>query len=368
MTQAPDARAVPDRPAPPLDLCDSAILKAVGIIAIVLHNYYHHLPGAAVQNEFGWVGGRFAEALIQASNPRHFIQASFSYFGHYGVQLFIFLSAYGLALRYWEAGDRRDFFRSRIAKLYPTFALAFGLYLLLKLIQDGPDGLIAFLGRHGGELLLTALGVLTLVPHHDLPPVGPWWFLPFIMQFYLVWPWLAELARRRGPTGLLALSALAIGVLSWNQSPLGINLLMLPVGHLPELSLGIAYARFGARVTPSIGLVSLVVFLLGNLIGPLWYFTPVTALVVMLWAYGWVAPTLRRSRSLRLIGEISMPMFFLNGYLRGLFWGIGRSKVWYVQVGGGLATLGLTVMVGYGIWRLEGRVMARPQPVPAQAV
>ena len=205
-----------------------------------------------------------------------------------------------------------------------------------------------------------------MVPGHDLPPVGPWWFLPFIMQFYLIWPWLAGLARRYGPTGLLVLSALAIGLLWWNQNPFRINLLMLPIGHLPELALGIGWARFGARITPTIGLVAAVVFLLGNLIGPLWYLTGITGLVVMLWAYGRVAPTLRRSRWLRLIGEISMPMFFLNGYLRGLFWGIGRTGVWYLQIAGGLATLAVTVLVGYGIWRLERWLMARPQPVRAQ--
>jgi peptidoglycan/LPS O-acetylase OafA/YrhL len=366
MPQVSDDRAGTDRPIPPLDLCDTAILKAVGIIAIVLHNYFHLLPDAAVQNEFGFVGGRFARALLLAADPRQFVQASFSYFGHYGVQLFIFLSGYGLALRYWKAADRRGFLRSRIAKLYPTFALVLGLYFLLKLIQDGPGGLADFLGREGDELLLTALGVLTLVPGYGLPPVGPWWFLPFIMQLYLIWPGLAALARRYGPTGLFVLSALAIGQIMWNQSPFRINLLMLPIGHLPELALGIAWARFGGRVTPTIGAIAAVVFLLGNLIGPLWPLSATAVLLLMLWVYGWTAPMLRRSRLLRLVGEISMPMFFLNGYLRGLFWGIGRTNVWYFQLAGGLATLVTTAAVAYGIWLLERRLMARTPPVRAQ--
>ncbi len=30
-----------------------------------------------------------------------------------------------------------------------------------------------------------ALGIHNFVPDHGYPKVGPWWFIPFIIQFYL---------------------------------------------------------------------------------------------------------------------------------------------------------------------------------------
>lgn len=334
------------------------MLKAVGIIAIVLHNYFHLLPGAARENEFAFSADRFPHFLALAADPLRVVQASFAYLGHYGVQLFIFLSGYGLALRYWDGSARRGFLRSRIGKIYPTFLLSLGLYFLLKLIQDGPAGLADFLGRRGDDLLFTALGVLTLIPGRDLPPVGPWWFLPFIMQLYCIWPGLAACARRFGRPGLVLLAAIGLVLVARGPGLFDVNLLMTPLGHLPELALGIAVARFGSLPGTAVAAVAAGLFIAGNPSRALWPLCPVAILIVMLWAYRRAAPALRRSRLLLWIGEISMPLFFVNGYLRGLFWTWGRTGVWYLQFAGGIATLAVSIAVAYGIWRLERGLMA----------
>jgi peptidoglycan/LPS O-acetylase OafA/YrhL len=181
-----------------LDPRDATVLKGIGILAIVLHNYFHLLPSAATENEFNFNPERFRHFLAVAADPHQTIQALFAYFGHFGVQLFIFLSAYGLALKYWTVPSWHRFVWSRIRKIYPTWFLVLGVYLLLKLVQDGPAHLAAFLQRQGDELVLTTLGVITLLPGYRLPPVGPWWFLPFIMQFYCLWSVLTWFTRRFG--------------------------------------------------------------------------------------------------------------------------------------------------------------------------
>jgi hypothetical protein len=40
-------------------------------------------------------------------------------------------------------------------------------------------------------------------PGLGLPPVRPWWFIPFIMPFYAIWPMLRRLTNKFGWPGLV---------------------------------------------------------------------------------------------------------------------------------------------------------------------
>ena len=79
-------------------------LRGIAIIGIFLHNYCHWLKGIVRENEYQYfernvsgLDGVMANA--DWNLPLHLL----SFFGHYGVPLFLFLSAYGLVLKY-EAG------------------------------------------------------------------------------------------------------------------------------------------------------------------------------------------------------------------------------------------------------------------------
>jgi len=110
----------------PLDLKDTVVLRGLGILAIVLHNLYHSIPKAVLEMEFGFDRERFPRFLATVGDPRQTFQTLFSYFGHFGVQVFIFLSAYGLALKYWQTPSWSGFVWSRIRKIYPMWFLALG--------------------------------------------------------------------------------------------------------------------------------------------------------------------------------------------------------------------------------------------------
>lgn len=347
-----------------LDLRDGNVLRAISILAIVLHNYFHRLPSAPAHNEFSFGPGRFLHFLSVVEDPRQTIQALFTYFGHFGVQLFIFLSAYGLAVKYWSTPSWSGFVWSRVRKIYPTWFLAVGLYLL-ALIATG--GIGTFLREDGGKLLLlTTLGMFTLVPGYGYPPVGPWWFLSFILQFYCIWSLLAAFARRFGGTGLVVLSVLSMGV--WVAFPAtlkgydSLRLLQTPLGQLPEISLGIAYARFGLRLGPGSALAAAFFFLLGNLYQWFWPLTYISALVLLLYAYQRSSGVLRRSKVLAWIGLVSMPLFFVHGFFREPFWAVGRSGAWYVEIAAGLGFAILSLTAAYILWLLERELVARLRP------
>jgi peptidoglycan/LPS O-acetylase OafA/YrhL len=347
----------------PFDLRDTCALKTIGILAIVLHNYYHSLPGAVLENEFGFAAGHFQRFLALVVVPQQTFQTLFSYLGHFGVQLFIFLSAYGLGLKYWETPSWRGFVWSRIRKLYPMFFLAVALWLLLRVIEYG-SGFPAFLEDQLDPLVLTTLGVINLIPGYGLPPVGPWWFLPFIVQFYCLWPALAALSRRAGPAGLIMLSAVAMGVTIVAGPTLAykwaIYQVKTPIGHLPELCLGIATARYGARLGPVTALVALAIFLLGNLHAAFWPLTFVCALILLLYAYQSTASVWRRANFIEPIAKISMPLFFVNGFLRSPFRRVAiHFDQWYVTLVAGLGFTVFSVAVAYGMLWLERKIFAR---------
>ena len=76
-------------------------LRGLAIIGIFLHNYCHWLGPIVKENEYQFFL-RNADWLTQVlanpdiNLPIHLL----SFFGHYGVPVFLFLSAYGLVMKY----------------------------------------------------------------------------------------------------------------------------------------------------------------------------------------------------------------------------------------------------------------------------
>ena len=68
------------------------IVKGIGILLIILHNYFHTFP------EF---------PAMLSGNLRIIILSLFSFLGHYGVSIFVFVSGYGLSKRYDHSGESK---------------------------------------------------------------------------------------------------------------------------------------------------------------------------------------------------------------------------------------------------------------------
>lgn len=149
-----------------LDRRDSAILKGLAISAIALHNYFH-LVSPVRESEFFFRPSGFSAFLAGAIHPSFALQAFFSFFGHFGVQIFVFLSAYGLAESHWDdTSSWANFLWGRIKKLYPKFGLVIIPWCVVGCVQVGP---VSFIRDFGLELSLMGLGVSTIVGF-GLPP------------------------------------------------------------------------------------------------------------------------------------------------------------------------------------------------------
>lgn len=102
---------------------DSTFYKGMAILLILLHNFFHLLPPIIGENEQEFSELFFKNYIhIISQQPELFFQATLSFLGHYGVQVFIFLSAYGLTKKYINSEIvYRKFLKKRILKIYPAF-------------------------------------------------------------------------------------------------------------------------------------------------------------------------------------------------------------------------------------------------------
>ena len=303
---------------------DTLRFKGLGIVLIVLHNFLHLVRDLPRENEF-WFSHAYARAFWQtlASSPEESLRVLFSFWGHFGVQIFIFLSAFGLTRKFivrpqgWGA-----FMASRYRKIYPMFAAAAGLWLLKIAVFSGPTAAAERL--FSKDVLYVLLSVSNIVPGQALRPVGPWWFMSFIFQFYAVFPLVYRVAQKTGPKGLLVLAGAGWLLVSAVNESLrvhhDVNLYYTFVGHLPELCLGMYLAQYRKPVVypAAIVAVAAIVFLLGNVYPGWWTLNHISALILLIALDAGIRRlnTPRLHRVLLFYGAISLPLFLVNAWLR----------------------------------------------------
>jgi peptidoglycan/LPS O-acetylase OafA/YrhL len=304
---------------------DTQLYKGVGILLIVFHNFFHAIKPATGENEFTYSAENFRNFLsFIAAEPSEVIRHVSSYWGHYGVQIFFFLSAYGLTRSYGKANLKIiPFVYSRLLRLYPAFLIAIVLHAISVQLLE-PKGFEPwYIKTYLKKLTL----LFTFLPNTGRTLVGPWWFISCIFQFYAIFPLLLRIERRFGAPALLGLSLAGIlftGALNPILTPRGWYPLELVFGHLPELCLGIYLAR-ADNVTISWPIIcgALAIFVLSNYSETAWLFTNPSVTVLFLVMLSLLTARIRESslsyRGLIFYGEISLYLFLVNGFTRTPF-------------------------------------------------
>lgn len=166
---------------------DCQVLRGMAITCIFLHNYCHLLDGATHENEF-WFSAEFNHDFWQnVCSGDAFVQI-FSYFGHLGVPVFVFLTGYGLTLKYGNTKDEApvsmtSFIWSHYKKFFKPILWGMLLYMLVYFLLNGSlweNWVGAFLTQ------LTLTNNLVLHPDKLIKP-GPYWYFGMTMQLYLIY-------------------------------------------------------------------------------------------------------------------------------------------------------------------------------------
>jgi len=333
---------------------NTLIYKGIGILLIVFHNFFHWIPPYTGENEWDFDPERisnFYNGILQY--PLESINLLFSYFGHYGVQCFIFISGVGLALsmqnkhRSW-----RKFMAERLLKLYPLLITAFVFFFFYEIIIN-----LKMMGWYCyREFILKFLFIHTFNITEDsaITLSGPWWFFGLIFQLYLLFPLLYKMIKKYNFKAFILISLVSfvwIYISQFVYSPkTGIMLFQNAPGHLPVFSLGILLALNPSKRIHFIWvLLSSVIFTLGNFYKPFFPLTFLSVTLIIYWVLSKSMPfILDKTRSIKAVllyyGSISMILFVIHGPLRNPFITISGETFWERLLGGGLFLIAATAL------------------------
>lgn len=305
----------------------STLLKGIGILLIVLHNFVHWLPNAIVENEYSFSIERIQVYWEQIAAGKPFIGMQFlSHYGHYGICIFLFLSGYGLVKKY-ESGSVANFnvipfLRQHAIKLWLLMIPAIVMLIVSELYRGGI--------HHTWVAFLSLLGfVANLIPDRDLL-LGPWWFFSLMMQFYCFYA--VVLVKNRSMTLLWSITALSLLIqallqftechitLLGRSEPLLQYLRYNFVGHLLPFAMGVAWARrpFHINIPSSVVfIVSLALLITSSLNVWMWFISPVFAVLALLSLSQLLSSLQPLSKTLIWIGSISPFLFAVHPVIRG---------------------------------------------------
>ena len=311
---------------------DTAILKGFGILCIVFHNYFHWLLPSPGENEFSFSPDRlfrFFDLLV--NEPGELVNTLFSYFGHYGVQVFLLVSGFGLTVSMLrQEKGWLVFVWERFRKLYPLLLTGLVVCFLGMVLMQGR----VFTSFEWQEIGYRLLFIHTLLPESGLSFNGPWWFFALILQLYLLFPLLYRCMRRWGWKAFAVVCVVSYGMIFLFREVLtlyhGTILMQNAPGHLPEFCLGIllAFSR-DKKISWAWLALAVAVFCLGNRYALFYPFTFLALSLVMVFAYqGLKSLSFKKrwlSEPLAYFGGISMLLFAVHGYFRQPFLNLAAS-------------------------------------------
>ena len=227
-------------------------LRGIAILGIFLHNFCHWLNPVVKENEYQYFQHNvdwFAQCAARVNElfPAHVI----SFFGHYGVPVFLFLSAYGLEMKYGngqgKAPDGRrvvvsSFVRYHYLKLLKMMIVGFICFTVVDAMTAGSWHYNV--AQIVGQLLM--INNFYDQPDRNIWP-GPFWFFGLMLQLYVVYRLLLYRRHWGWTVGLMVVCTVA----QLFMDPEGENLNYWRynfMGGMLPFGLGLLFARYGNKV------------------------------------------------------------------------------------------------------------------------
>ena len=243
---------------------ECSALRCIAIVSIMLHNFAHWLPDAAPENEFSFSLEHYNYFWEQVIG-RDFLIQVFSFFGHLGVPIFVFLTGYGLAQKYdrKEHLEWKSFLYNHWKKLFIPLVVGTFAYLLVMFVMEGH--LVCSVSR----IIAQCTMLLNFIsPMHLLPM--PYWYLGMTMQLYIIYVLLVH-KRTIKSLLLLAIVSLIFMACFINYPQVVVLSKFNFIGWLAPLCMGIAYSRYqsiihverGYRLIGTLGITLILIFICG---------------------------------------------------------------------------------------------------------
>ncbi len=321
---------------PLLTRAECAALRGLAIIGIFLHNYCHWLGPVVKENEYTFSQHNVDWLTAVMASPDGLLPAHLvSFFGHYGVPVFLFLSAYGLELKYGRSlyAPAFRFVAYHWKKLFSMMIVGFVSFTIVDAMTPG----------RWHYTLTQVLAQLAMVnnllpdPDHNIWP-GPFWFFGLMLQLYVVYRLLLYKRHWAWTAGAMVV---CLGVqLAFAPESEALNWYRYNfMGGMLPFGLGLLYARYGNRIIlTNLNTLSLLVSVVfcGFMVMwmsasyLLWSVVPLVVCILCVYVVKLLSQAARRPvgawlmERLVWMGEISAALFVIHPVLRKVFIPISR--------------------------------------------
>ena len=319
-----------------LTRAECAALRGLAIIGIFLHNYCHWLGPVVKENEYTFSQHNVDWLTAVMASPDGLLPAHLvSFFGHYGVPVFLFLSAYGLELKYGRSlyAPAFRFVAYHWKKLFSMMIVGFVSFTIVDAMTPG----------RWHYTLTQVLAQLAMVnnllpdPDHNIWP-GPFWFFGLMLQLYVVYRLLLYKRHWAWTAGAMVV---CLGVqLAFAPESEALNWYRYNfMGGMLPFGLGLLYARYGNRIIlTNLNTLSLLVSVVfcGFMVMwmsasyLLWSVVPLVVCVLCVYVVKLLSQAARRPvgawlmERLVWMGEISAALFVIHPVMRKVFIPISR--------------------------------------------
>lgn len=308
-------------------------MRGIAILAIILHNYCHYFPFTIKENEYSF-HGYYSHFLWKNvfSMRSDFILDIFSFFGHYGVPVFLFISGYGLYKKYEKGGHDvvsiKEFAFRHYLKLLTLMFVGFVAFIFIDL------GLRGYSRFTFGNIIAQLTMVINLLPHPDdniLP--GPYWYFGLTMQLYMIYRLFFYRRSIIVPVLFVVVCWLAQAVIK--DTDLLVWMRYNFIGSVMPFVAGMLYAKFfddknvGVYTNALVLVVSTVVICLFGSNYQLWLWIPLFVVISTISFVKMLSANIMKPFT--WIGGISASIFVIHPLMRPLF--LIMSKSGYLYTG-----------------------------------
>ncbi len=239
---------------------ECSAMRGIAILGIMLHNYSHWLHGIVRENEYTWTAANNSQMLDTILHPDALLPVHLlSFFGHYGVPVFLFLSGYGLVMKYERGMEEArlpmlPFVRYSYLKLLRLLVVGFVLFLMVDVVTPGR------FQYHWDNVIAQLLMYINVLPEPDeIIWPGIYWFFGLMLQLYIIYRLL--LYRRKSLYVVVLIAVCWLLQVFCDPDGETLNRLRYnSIGGVLPFGLGILFGRVSCRETIS--------FLPGNWLFP----------------------------------------------------------------------------------------------------
>ncbi|MDO4159875.1 MAG: acyltransferase family protein [Prevotellaceae bacterium] len=260
-----------------LSIAESKALRGIAILGIILHNYCHFLRFAVKENEYTFTAAKPRQFLekLTSLNPDLFVHF-FSFLGHYGVPVFLFISGFGLVYKYEQHTEKRTpalpFIGFHYAKLLRLMFLGYIGFAVVSYLHPH--------GYHGYNLERVIAQLIMYInllpdPDHIIKP-GPYWFFGLMLQLYIVYRLFLYKTKSLYTIILIAVCWIIQAIFTPDNDPGGEALNRIRynfIGGMLPFGMGILYARYGRCLDRWAYLAIAIISAIAVLAGSFWFQT-----------------------------------------------------------------------------------------------